>query len=137
MRFTGPPPDGLAAKLVRQAMSDGVADGVLAPERLLAQTRLIPAMNPDTPVAPTPETAARLSKAAHAKWTTIYTLRKSPIKGAGIKLVHSGMENMYGPDKLAPNPAGLANGLESNRFSLSPQDRDAHQRAVEAWKKQH
>lgn len=130
------PPQGGPFKIISTAMNDGVADGVLAPERLLAPSRLVPAMNPLTPVAATAESAARLAKAAHARWTTIYTLRKSPLEGAGIKLVHAGMETMYGPDKLPASPDAMAAGLQANRFNLSPEDRAAHQRAVEAWKKQ-
>jgi hypothetical protein len=133
--LTGPPPDSGASKIVRQAMADGVVEGVLAPERLLAVTRLVPTMNPATPVPATPEDAARLAKAAYARWTTIYTLRKSPLDRAGIKLIHTGMESMYGPPNLPSNPGNMVGSLQSNRFNLSPEDRAAHQRAVEALKK--
>ncbi len=136
IQLTGPPPKGPALNLLVQAMNDGAADGVLAPERLLAESRLLPMMNPETPVPATPEAAARLAKAAHAHWTTIYTLRKSPIAGTGIKLVHAGMESMYGPGNLSPGPDAMVSGLQSNRFNLSPEDRAAHQRAVEVWQKQ-
>ena len=76
-------------------MEAGEADGVLAPERLLGQNRLVPSMGAAPPVPANAETAARLAKAAHARWTTIYTLRKSPLPDAGIKLIHAGMEKMY------------------------------------------
>lgn len=136
VQLAGPPPKGPAFNLISQAMNSGVANGVLAPERLLAESRLLPEMHPDTPVPATAEAAARLAKAAHAHWTTIYTLRKSPISGTGIKLVHAGMESMYGPGNRPGSPDALASELQSNRFNLSPEDRAAHQRAVEAWQKQ-
>src|SRR5262249_31763981 len=132
----GPSPGGGPIETIRQAMDNGIADGVLAPERLLAPTRLAPAMHPATPVPATPENAARLAKAAHAHWTTIYTLRKCPLEGAGIKLIHTGMEAMYGQDKPPANPEALLSGIQTNRFNLSPEDRAAHQRAVDALKKQ-
>ena len=130
------PPAGGPFKAVRQAMDEGVAEGVLAPERLLAETRLVPSMNALPPVPPTAEEAARLAKLAHAHWVTIYTLRPSPVPGAGIKLIHTGMESMYGPPTLPGTPEAMMGGMQSNRFNLSPEDRAAHQRAVEAFKKQ-
>jgi hypothetical protein len=58
------------------------------------------------------------------------------LEGAGIKLIHAGMEDMYGPRELPPGPGGLMGGMQSNRFNLSPEDRAAHQRAVAALKNQ-
>ena len=132
--LAGPPPGG-PFQVISQAMSDGVADGVLAPERLLAENRLASGLNVTLPLPATAESAARIAKAAHAHWTTIYTLRKSPVPGAGIKLVHAGMESMYGPAHvpLGP-PGGFMQGIASNRFNLSPEDRAAHDRAVAAFK---
>jgi hypothetical protein len=85
------------------------------------------------------DTAARLAKQGHGHWTTIYTLRKSPLEGAGIKLVHTGMEKMYAPagpppGALAGNPAAMLGQMQSQRFNLTPEDRAAHQRAVDALK---
>jgi RNA polymerase sigma factor (sigma-70 family) len=119
---------------ITRAMDEGINEGVLAPERLLAETRLVDKMQAITPVPATAEAAARLAKAAQARWTTIYTLRKSPVQGAGIKLIHAGMEAMYGPPNLPGAPGGMMAGMQSNRFNLSPEDRAAHQRAVAAMK---
>jgi RNA polymerase sigma factor (sigma-70 family) len=119
---------------ITRAMSEGVRDGVLAPERLLAEGRLVGKMQAVTPVPATAESAARLAKAAQARWTTIYTLRKSPVATAGIKLIHTGMEDMYGPPNLPSTPDAMMAGVQSNRFNLSPEDRAAHERAVAAFK---
>ena len=116
-------------------MKDGEAEGVLAPERLLAENRLMPKMEAPTPVPANAETAARLAKAARAHWATIYTLRKSPLAGAGIKLVHTGMETMYGQVNRPATPSAMMQGMQTNRFNLTPEDRAAHARAVEALKK--
>jgi RNA polymerase sigma factor (sigma-70 family) len=129
------PPAGGPFQVVSQAMRDGSAEGVLAPERLLAESRLAPKINVSLPSPAAPETAARIAKAAQARWTTIYTLRRSPVSGAGIKLVHAGMGNMYGPPKLPfDQPGNLIQGMQSNRFNLTPEDRAAHDRAVAAFK---
>ena len=103
-------------------MKDGEADGVLVPERLLAEIPLIPRIKPTGPVHATAAEAERIAKQANAHWTTIYTLHKSPVPGAGVRLIHQGMETVYGPAK------------EPGRFDLTPDDRDAHDRAVDAWK---
>lgn len=136
----GPRPFGGAFQVIGQAMREGMADGVLAPERLLTETSLTSRMQFVAPVAANADTAARLAKQAHAHWTTIYTLRKSPLEGAGIKLVHTGMEKMYAPDgpppgALAGDPAAMLGQMQNQRFTLTPEDKAAHQRAVEALKK--
>ncbi len=118
-----------------QAMKDGEAEGVLAPERLLAENRLLLKMEAATPVPANAETAARLAKAARAHWATIYTLRKSPLAGAGIKLVHTGMETMYGQANRPSTASAMMQAMQTNRFNLTPEDRAAHARAVEALKK--
>ncbi len=135
----GPRPFDAAFEGIRQSMQDGVADGVLAPERLLAEVPLASKLQVSAPMPANADTAARLAKQAHAHWTTIYTLRKSPLEGAGIKLVHTGMEKMYAPP--GPPPGALAGGpevivgqMQNQRFNLTPEDRAAHQRAVEALK---
>jgi RNA polymerase sigma factor (sigma-70 family) len=135
-----PRPFGGAFEVIGQAMREGVPDGVLAPERLLTEISLTPRMQFVAPVAANPDTAARLAKQAHAHWTTIYTLRKSPLEGAGIKLIHTGMEKMYAPagpppGALSGDPAVMVGQMQNQRFTLSPEDRAAHQRAVEALKK--
>jgi hypothetical protein len=115
-------------------MREGVADGVLAPERLLAEVGLLPRLQLVLPMPANAETAARLAKESRAHWTTIYTLRKSPFEGAGIKLIHTGMEKMYAPTPQPGDPVTLFNQVQSERFNLTPEDRAAHQRAVDALK---
>jgi len=122
--------------IVQEAMNRGVADGVLAPERLLAETGLTSKLEVGTPTRATAETAARVAKAAHAHWTTIYTLRKSPVEGAGIKLMHAGagMENMFMRPQANMTFDDFIKSSLTNRFSLSPDARAAHDRAVQAFK---
>jgi RNA polymerase sigma factor (sigma-70 family) len=120
--------------IIRQAMNQGVADGVLAPERLLAETGLTSKLDLATPAPATAETAERVAKAAHAHWTTIYTLRKSPVEGAGIKLLHAGIKNIHvGPQANTTFDDFIKSSL-TNRFSLSPDAQAAHDRAVQAFK---
>jgi hypothetical protein len=130
---TRPPMDG-RFEVISQAMREGVADGVLAPERLLAEVGLLPRLQLVLPMPANAETAARLAKESRAHWTTIYTLRKSPFEGAGIKLIHTGMEKMYAPTPQPGDPVTLFNQVQSERFNLTPEDRAAHQRAVDALK---
>jgi RNA polymerase sigma factor (sigma-70 family) len=135
----GPRRFGGAFEVIGQAMKEGVADGVLAPERLLAETRLVSGTQLVTPMPANSDAAARLAKQTHAHWTTIYTLRKSPLEGAGIKLAHTGMEKMYPPPgpppgALSGDPTSMVGQMQSQRFTLTPEDRAAHQRAVEALK---
>lgn len=130
------PPMGGPFGTITEAMKQGEADGVLVPERLLAEERLVMKMGGATPVPAKAETAARLAKAARAHWTTIYTLRKSPLAGAGIKLVHTGMETMYRQANRPATASTMMQGMQTNRFNLTPEDRAAHARAVKALKKQ-
>ena len=119
--------------IIRQAMNEGMADGVLAPERLLAEARLTPKINEAPPLPATAEAADRIAKAVHARWTTIYTLRKSPLDGAGVKLAHTGMQTMYGPTNLT-DFGDFIQWAQTNRFNLTPDERLAHDRAVQALK---
>jgi RNA polymerase sigma factor (sigma-70 family) len=127
-------PSGAVSQSIYKAMREDVADGVLAPERLLARIQLASRLNASTPLPATAETAARLAKEAHAHWTTIYTLRRAPIEHVGIKLVHTGMGAMYAPTNSPAHALPLADPTQGNRFNLTPDDRAAHQRAVEAFK---
>jgi len=120
--------------IIQQAMNEGSADGVLAPERLLAETRLASGIDLTTPAPATAETAERTAKTAHARWATIFTLRKSPLEGAGIKLIHTGMENLYWGTQTNRTFDQFVQGSLTNRFNLSPEGRAAHHRAVEAYK---
>ncbi len=120
--------------VIRAAMREGVLEGVLAPERLLAETRLASSIDPEIPSPATPETADRYAKAARARWATIYTLRKSPLEGAGIKLLHSGMGNNPWGQKTNQSFDEFIQSTLTNRFNLNPEARAAHDRAVEAFK---
>jgi hypothetical protein len=131
-----PPPPGSPFQVVSQAMKVGQADGVLAPERLLAETRLVSGVALTIPQPARAKAAAWLAWAVHAHWTTIYTLRPSPFPGAGIKLVHAGMETSYWPTNLTLGNGGFMQNMQSNRYGLSPEDRAAHDRAVSAFKQQ-
>ena len=81
---------GDPAAVINQAVLDGTNDGVLAPGRMLADVQLLPRIDESVPVAATPEKAEQLAKKARASWTTIYTLRQSPLPLYGITLVHQG-----------------------------------------------
>jgi RNA polymerase sigma factor (sigma-70 family) len=111
---------------VEQAMKDGISEGVLIPERMLAETALAAKLNTPLPASVTPETAAQIAKTVHASWTTIYTLRKSPIEGAGIKLIHNGRRSVSGGD--------MDTSALTRRTSLTSEERAAHERAVQALK---
>jgi hypothetical protein len=55
------------------------------------------------------------------------------------KLVHTGMEKMYAPvgpppGALSRDPAAMLGQMENQRFTLTPEDRAAHRRAVETLK---
>jgi RNA polymerase sigma factor (sigma-70 family) len=117
------------------AMKEGQAEGVLAPERLLAENRLVPKMEASTPVPANVTTAANLAKKASAHWAMIYTLRQSPLNGAGIKLVHTGAEMMNRNSSLPVTAATIQQRMQTNRFNLTPEDRAAHARAVQNLKK--
>jgi len=121
---------------VQQAMNDGITEGVLIPERILAETALATKLNTPLPASATPETAGQIAKTVHAKWTTIYTLRKSPIEDAGIKLLHNGRRSFYGEDMDASGETLEARlkRAERERVSLTSEERAAHERAVQALK---
>lgn len=135
------PPGGPNAQLraaIRKAMDDGIADGVLAPERLLAESELVARMNLAAARNPTPETAKQIAEAAHARWTTIYTLRKSPLEGGGFKLIHAGRRTIYGTTTAWNMPMGghgsFLQELQKEQTTLTPEERAAHERAVQLQK---
>lgn len=76
--------------VVNEAVRNGTNDGVLSPERMLAEVQLLPQIDEARPVAATPETAEQIAKKAHVLWTTIYTLRQSPLTNIGVTLLHFG-----------------------------------------------
>lgn len=120
--------------IIQQAMGQGTADGVLAPERLLTEIGLNSKLDMATPAPATAESADRVAKAAHVHWTTIYTLRKSPVEGGGILLAHAGMEDMYGRPPAEMTFDDFIRSALTNRFTLSPDARATHDRAVQAFK---
>jgi RNA polymerase sigma factor (sigma-70 family) len=125
------PPDNDVRMALKQAMQDGIADGVLMPERLLAEHQITSRINLTTPQAATAETAAQIAKGAHAKWTTIYTLRKAPVEGAGIKLIHQGMQTVYGESSTnRMSPQAILDQAGKRRFNLTDDELRAHERAV-------
>lgn len=129
------PPNNDVRKAIKQAMQDGMADGVLVPERLVAEQQIASKINLPLPQAATPEVAAQVAKTAHAKWMTIYTLRKSPVAGAGIKLIHEGMRSPYG--QSITNRMSLEPGTEkfdNSSPSLTPDELRAHENAVQEFK---
>jgi RNA polymerase sigma factor (sigma-70 family) len=121
---------------VQQAMTAGMPEGVLVPERILADTGLITKLHSPLPASATQETAAQIAKTLHASWTTIYTLRKSPIEGAGIKLIHNGRRSFYGDDMEASGETleMRLTRAEKERTSLTSEERAAHERAAHALK---
>jgi len=130
------PPDMELRTAVDQAMKDGSADGVLAPERLLADMEIVPKINSASPAPATREVAEQLAKVAHANWTTIYTLRKSPVEGAGIKLIHAGQQAVYsdsGTNSFSPD--AILKRTQERHLNLSPDETAAHERAAEGLKK--
>ena len=131
-------PNDLMISVIKQAMTDGMTEGVLAPERLLAESRLAAKIGGASPWPATPRAAAQAAKAAQAQWTTIYTLRNSPLDGAGIELIHAGRRTIYSQTDTEMSQAGsggqVMEQLQLQRFNLSPDELAAHQRAVEAAK---
>lgn len=99
----------------------GVVDGILAPERLLGETGLTSRVDPMTPVPPTAETAERFAKAVRARWTTIYTLRKSPLEAGGIKLIHNVTEDKPRGAQTNMSFNGFIQSALTNRFNLNPE----------------
>jgi hypothetical protein len=65
---------------------------------------------------------------------TLYTLRKSPLDGAGIKLVHNGVEAAYVLTNVM-SQTEVMDGVAKHRFDLTPEERAAHEKAVEALKR--
>jgi len=58
------------------------------------------------------------------------------VEGTGIKLMHAGVESTF---MRPPGNGTFDDFIKSsltNRFSLSPDDRAAHDRAVQAFKNQ-
>jgi RNA polymerase sigma factor (sigma-70 family) len=129
-------PDSELRTAIQRAMKDGTAEGVLIPKRLLAQKALAVKINGPSPAPATPEAAAKIAKSVRASWTTIYTLRKSPIEGAGIKLLRDGERTAYGnnSDPLPKSPEAALKKAEKRSTTLTSEERAAHERAIQSLK---
>ncbi len=77
-------------EVIQQAVYDGTNEGVLAPERLLADLQVLPRIDEDIPLTATPEKAEQVARKARASWAIINTLRQSPLTHLGVSLVHHG-----------------------------------------------
>jgi len=123
---------------IRTAMADGIEDGILAPERLLTESDLLPKLSLALPENATADNAKRLARNAKLKSITIYTLRKSPVEGGGIKLMHAGdrfVSSRTGVTNFfTPNPEAILKQVEKNQTTLSADERAAHERAVRLQK---
>ena len=131
------PPNSELRTAIEQAMKDGEPDGVLAPERLLADLQIVPKITSASPAPATAEVAEQIAKATHASWTTIYTLRKSPVEGASIKLIHHGMLTVYGNSTNSfsrPSPDTMLKKAQQTSTTLTSEEMAAHERAVQAAK---
>jgi hypothetical protein len=136
---------GVPQEVIRQAVRNGTNDGVLAPERMLADLQLLPRIQATVPVAATPEKAAQLAKKAHASWATIYTLRQSPLTQFGITLVHRG-EPDPNPPSSSPSWGRVTNATqvaqriqqqETMRLTLTPEKRALRNQALAKLKQDH
>lgn len=117
----------------RSAGEANAAEGVLAPERLVAEITLAARLEDKTPAPATPEEADKIAKAAQAAWTTIYTMRKSPIAESGIRLVHLG-------EPMLPRPTNFSQTLQQGKIemlTLSPEQREDHARALARLREKH
>ena len=132
-------------EVIRQAVRDGTNDGVLAPERMLADLQLLPRIKAAVPVAATPEKAAQLAKQAHASWATIYTLRQSPLAQFGITLVHRGEPDPNPPSsspfqRRVTNATQLAQRIQQEEtmgLTLTPELRARRNEALAKLKENH
>jgi RNA polymerase sigma factor (sigma-70 family) len=119
-------------QLIDQAIEAGTNDGVLAPERMLAEIQMLPMLD-NGPVPATPEKAQELAKKARASWAVIYTLRQSPVEHLGLTLFHLGEP----APPVATNAAQRVQEREIEQLILTPEQRAAHARTFAALKQQH
>jgi hypothetical protein len=116
---------------IEQAIEAGTNDGVLAPERMLAEIQMVPKFD-NGPVPATPDEAEQLAKKAHASWAIIYTLRQSPVEHLGLTLFHLGEP----APPIATNSAQAMQQRQIERLTLTPEQRAAHARTFAALKQQ-
>jgi RNA polymerase sigma factor (sigma-70 family) len=132
-------------EVVNQALRDGTNEGVLVPERTLAEIQLLPRIDDPIPVAATPDEADLLAKKARASWATIYTLRRSPVAPIGVSLVHQGE-----PVPPSPFPGRSTNAAErlrqlaeqmqqqeTDHLTLTPEQRALHAQTLGNLKQNH
>ena len=130
---------GDPAAVIKQAVRDGTNDGVLAPERMLADMQLLPRIDERLPVAATPEKAEQIAKKARASWATIYTLRQSPLAHIGITLVH--LDEAVPPSPFPPpGDTNIAQRIQQQQIqslTLTPEQRALHAQALANLKQNH
>ena len=128
------PQGGNPVLVIAQAVRAGTNDGVLAPERMLAEIELLPRIDEDMPVAATTEKAEQIAKKAHASWAIIYTLRQSPWADHGITLLHQG-------DPVPLVATSFAQSMQQvqieNLTTLTPEQRVLHAQTLANLKQNH
>ena len=119
---------------IDRSVKEGAAEGVLAPERLLAAVELLPKFGKVENVAPNRQSAAQLAEEAHAFWTIIYTLRRSPVQTVGVKLPHR-LDSSGGEAEPLLDPPIVQDleSLGSNQFEFTPEELNAHNQAAQNW----
>jgi RNA polymerase sigma factor (sigma-70 family) len=131
----GPSPEKQQAvrDAIDRSVKDGLSEGVLEPERLLAAVKLLPKLGSLAGAAPTPESAAQLAGQAHAFWTIIYSLRKSPLMMVSIKLLHRPQAEPETSPMLDDPIVQDLESLGSNRFEFLLAELQAHNQAAQNW----
>ena len=130
---------GDPAEVIAQAVLDDTNDGVLAPERILADLQLLPRIDKAISVAATPEKAEQLAKKARASWAAIYTLRQSPVPHLGVTLVHQGEPVPPSPFLLRgdTNFAQREQQRQIESLTLTPDQRDLLAHTLAQLKQNH
>jgi hypothetical protein len=122
---------------VNRAMKDGASEGTLQPDRLLAEAQLLPRMGSLDGLTPSAESAIRLAGAAHAYWTVIYTMRKSPVRRVAFRLAHAPVPEPADEEPQLDPPIVLdLEAMASNRFEFTREEVAAHNQAAQSWQNQ-
>jgi len=130
---------GVPQAVIEMAMRAGTNDGVLAPERMLADIQLLPRIDEAIPVEATPGKAEQVAKKARASWATIYTLRQSPVPHLGVTLVHLGEPVPPSPFP-PPEDTNVALRIQQRQIqslTLTPEQRALHARTLANLKQNH
>ena len=126
-------PQGSPDKVLGEALRAGTNDGVLAPERMLAELQLLPRIDEAIPVEATPGKAEQIARKASASWAIIYTLRQSPLNDRGITLAHLG-----DPDPpVETNAAKIRQQAEIKQLTLTPEQLALHAQTLAKLKQNH